>query len=82
LAEAKGALAGIVDYVFRDARQDRRRGPCLWEHNAEVFRGLLRLQEAEYESPVRDGVIRQGICLRRLLISEKIAICLRKRWAL
>jgi crotonobetainyl-CoA:carnitine CoA-transferase CaiB-like acyl-CoA transferase len=35
-----------------------RAAPCLGEHNAEIFRGLLRLQEGEYESLVRDGVIR------------------------
>ena len=34
-----------------------RAAPCLGEHNAEVFRGLLRLKK-EYESLVRDGVIR------------------------
>jgi crotonobetainyl-CoA:carnitine CoA-transferase CaiB-like acyl-CoA transferase len=32
--------------------------PCLGEHNAEVFRGLLRLEKDEYEGLVRDGVIR------------------------
>jgi benzylsuccinate CoA-transferase BbsF subunit len=35
-----------------------RAAPCLGEHNAEIFRDLLRLQEGEYESLVRDGVIR------------------------
>ena len=35
-----------------------RAAPCLGEHNAEVFRGLLRLQEGEYESLVRGGLIR------------------------
>jgi crotonobetainyl-CoA:carnitine CoA-transferase CaiB-like acyl-CoA transferase len=35
-----------------------RAAPCLGEHNAEVFRGLLGLGEKEYESLVRDGVIR------------------------
>ena len=35
-----------------------RAAPCLGEHNAEVFRGLLRLKKEEYEVLVRDGVIR------------------------
>ena len=35
-----------------------RAAPCLGEHNAEVFRGLLGLQEEEYEGLVRDGLIR------------------------
>jgi len=35
-----------------------RAAPCLGEHNAEVFRGLLRLKKEEYEGLVRDGVIR------------------------
>jgi benzylsuccinate CoA-transferase BbsF subunit len=35
-----------------------RAAPCLGEHNAEVFRGLLGLQEEEYEGFVRDGLIR------------------------
>lgn len=35
-----------------------RAAPCLGEHNAEVFRGLLRLTKEEYEGLVRDGVIR------------------------
>lgn len=35
-----------------------RAAPCLGEHNAEVFRGLLRLKKGEYEGLVRDGVIR------------------------
>lgn len=35
-----------------------RAAPCLGEHNAEVFRGLLGVQEEEYEGLVRDGLIR------------------------
>jgi formyl-CoA transferase len=35
-----------------------RAAPCLGEHNAEVFRGLLKLSKEEYEGLVRDGVIR------------------------
>ena len=35
-----------------------RAAPCLGEHNAEVFRGLLKLGEGEYEGIVQDGVIR------------------------
>ena len=35
-----------------------RAAPCLGEDNSKVFRGLLGLQEGEYLSLVRDGVIR------------------------
>jgi crotonobetainyl-CoA:carnitine CoA-transferase CaiB-like acyl-CoA transferase len=35
-----------------------RAAPCLGEHNAEIFRGLLGLPEEEYEALFRDGVIR------------------------
>ena len=35
-----------------------RAAPCLGEHNAEVFRGLLKLNTEEYEGLVQDGVIR------------------------
>ncbi|MBI1728617.1 MAG: CoA transferase, partial [Candidatus Rokubacteria bacterium] len=35
-----------------------RAAPCLGEHNAEVFRGLLKLNKEEYEGLVQDGVIR------------------------
>jgi len=35
-----------------------RAAPCLGEHNAEVFRGLLRLTKGDYEGLLRNGVIR------------------------
>ena len=35
-----------------------RAAPCLGEHNAEVFQGLLGVSEEEYAGLLRDGIVR------------------------